>query len=254
MPRPVFGLDFWDESVEELAHRIATEDVPAGEGVRMVATANIDHIVRLHENVAFRQSYDDAWAVTADGWPVVLYARLFGRYRQGRVTGADLFPRIVTRLSPTRHRMFCLTSSERTAGKLLERLDQEGIPRSAVETCVPPYGFEKDEAYSRALAERIRDFGTTHLFMGVGAPKSEIWVDTHRDTLGDLYACCFGAALNFYAGTRRRAPMAFQAIGMEWCWRLLTEPKRLAMRYLEGGPKYLVIAIRDMLNGGARQV
>lgn len=248
--RTVFGISFHDESVEELAHRIATEPVLPGTGPRMVATANIDHIVGLHENPAFRRSYDRAWAITADGWPVVLYARLMGKYRQGRVTGADLFPRIVAELQPGKHRLFCVTSSEKTAARLLERLETEaGIPRDMVRTHVPDFGFEHDSDKCQGMCAEIGRFGTTHLFMGVGAPKSEIWVDRHRDGLGDIYACCFGAALNFYAGTRRRAPVLVQNLGLEWAWRLSTEPKRLAMRYLRGGPRYLWLVIKDFLKG-----
>ena len=210
--REVFGIRFCDEGIEELADRVATEPIPLGHGPRMIATANIDHIIGLYDNPAFRRSYDNAWAITADGWPVVLYSRLMGGYSQGRVTGADLFPRIIAQLSPERHRIFCVTSSDTTAGKLLERLDAAGIPRAMVRTHVPPFGFEFDSDRCTGLCADIAAFGTTHLFMGVGAPKSEIWVDRHRIGLGDVYACCFGAAINFYAGTRHRAQAAGDAL------------------------------------------
>lgn len=230
-----------------MAMRIARDPAPRGGGVRMVATTNIDHVVQLHKDAAFRASYDRAWAVTADGWPVLLYARMVSGYRQGRVTGADLFPRIVRQLSPSQHRLFCLVSGELTAQKLRERLVREGLQETDCRIVVPPFGFESDSAYSSWLADEIAAFRTTHLVMGVGAPKSEIWVDQHRHRLADLYACCFGAGLNFYAGTRRRAPEWVQKIGMEWAWRIAGEPRRLAMRYLSGAPQYVAFAARDLL-------
>ncbi len=247
--RPVFGIRFRDEPAADLAHSIATEPVPAGDGPRLIVTTNIDHVVQLAEVPAFRTAYDNAWAVTADGWPVVAYARLVGGYGGGRVTGADLFPLIAAELT-AEHRIVCLASSERTAVGLRERLEREGVPPSVTEVIVPPYGFEADPVYGTMLARRIRAFGTTHLFMGVGAPKSEIWVDQHRETLGDLYACCFGAALNFYAGTRRRAPMLMQRLGLEWLWRMMGEPRRLIARYGRGAPRYLMLVLRDIWRRG----
>ncbi|MEH3107939.1 MAG: WecB/TagA/CpsF family glycosyltransferase [Sphingomonas fennica] len=247
--RPLFGIRFNNEAADDLARRIATEPVPAGHGPRLVVTANIDHVVQLAERPDFRRAYDGAWAATADGWPVVAYARFAGGYAHGRVTGADLFPLIAGQLG-AEHRIFCLASGEATAVALAERLEREGVPPVLTEVVVPPFGFEEDAAYSEALARRIRAFGTTHLFLGVGAPKSEIWVDRHRAALGDLYACCFGASLNFYAGTRRRAPRAMQRLGLEWLWRMMGEPRRLIARYGLGAPRYLWLVLRDLLRGG----
>ena len=102
------------------------------------------------------------------------------------------------------------------------------------------------------LAERIRRYGATHLFMGVGAPKSEIWMFEHRHRLGDCYGLAFGASFDFIAGTRKRAPAVLRHMGFEWTWRLASEPKRLARRYLIESWGFLEAVFRDMAKSRKR--
>ena len=84
---------------------------------------------------------------------------------------------------------------------------------------MPAFGFEKNPAASEQLAKAIQAHGATHLIMGVGSPKSELWVHAHRGDLGDIYAFGIGAGVDFF-------------VGLEWSWRLAHEPKRLWKRYL----------------------
>jgi len=81
------------------------------------------------------------------------------------------------------------------------------------------------------LAEAIREHGTTHLFFGLGAPKSEVWIHENRHLLGDTYALAVGASLDFYVGLRKRAPIWMRNYGLEWSWRVMMEPRRLFKRY-----------------------
>jgi N-acetylglucosaminyldiphosphoundecaprenol N-acetyl-beta-D-mannosaminyltransferase len=127
-----------------------------------------------------------------------------------------------------------------------------GFSPYAVGFEVPPFGFERDADHGRALAERIRANGTTHLFFGVGCPRSEVWIDKHRNELGDLYALAVGAAVGFHVGIQRRAPRVMRDYGMEWLWRLLSEPRRLGPRYVVRSWAFLA-AIRSDLNDKGRK-
>ena len=233
----------------ELADVLTRAPVPPGTGARSVVTANLDHVVQLGRNPAFRAAYDRAWVATADGAPVFWYARLRGAELPERVTGADLFAVLMERLSPESHRVFFVANSAATAGLLADKLIGRGFSAGSVTSEVPPFGFEHDAEYGRQLAERVRRHGTTHLIMGVGAPKSEIWADQHQQALGDCYVLAVGAALDFVAGVRRRAPKWVQRYGLEWAWRLGSEPRRLARRYLLDSWGFLG-AVRDDLSGG----
>lgn len=242
----IFGLQFSALDEQALVAQMATAEVPSGTGPKRLATANLDHIVQMARNDAFRRAYDRAWTITADGMPVYLYARLRNVGLPGRVTGADLFARLIEVLNPARHRCFFVCSSTEVAERLEQRLLRRGFRREALAFCVPPHAFEGDAAYSDALAERIRRHAPTHLFMGLGAPKSDIWTDRYHDALGDCYVLNVGAALDFTAGVKRRAPVLVRRIGLEWAWRVASEPRRLYRRYFVDSWQFLWLVAMDL--------
>jgi N-acetylglucosaminyldiphosphoundecaprenol N-acetyl-beta-D-mannosaminyltransferase len=228
--KAVFGIAFSRLTGEQIVRRMLFEPVPPGEGARLLATANVDHISNLVRNARFRAAYQHAWVATADGMPVYLYARLRKGGVPGRVTGADLTSVLLDRL-PAWGRPFFVVGSAETAKRLRSKLTTGGIRDDAIGIACPPFGFENDPAASTALAKAIRDHRTTHVLFGLGAPKSEIWIHEHRRCLGDVYALAIGASLDFYVGLRRRAPVWMQRGGLEWAWRVGSEPVRLFRRY-----------------------
>lgn len=240
----VFGIPFTTQCFDEVVEEILI-GAPPGAGARLYFTANIDHIVQLSKTPVFRAAYAKAWSRTIDGTPVHLYA-LARRHNLHKITGADLLPAICEGLDPSRHRVFTVCSNVPTGEAAKARFGERGFDPKAITFDVPPFGFEHDAAYSDALAERIRQHGTTHLFFCVGAPKSEIWLADHVAALGDCVAMSWGAAMDFWVGTKKRAPAAFRRSGMEWAWRLGTEPKRLAKRYLVDSWRFAAVVIDDL--------
>jgi N-acetylglucosaminyldiphosphoundecaprenol N-acetyl-beta-D-mannosaminyltransferase len=212
----------------------------------LLVTVNLDHVVTLARDAAFRDAYANAWLITADGMPVYLYARARGVNVPERVTGADLCPVLLDRLAPGTSRLFIMPSSAATAARIEEALLARGFAPEALRFVVPPFGFEDDPAAAAALAGDVATHRTTHLFLGLGAPKSEIWANRHRGMLGDCYVLAFGAGLDFYAGTKPRAPSALRRIGLEWVWRLASEPRRLARRYLVRSWWFLWLVLADI--------
>ena len=227
--RTLFGRGICTLTLKGLASEIIR--APSTHGVRLVATMNLDHVVNLRRNGAFRLAYAGAWAVTIDGAPVFAYARVRGVDAPGRITGVDLFAELA-RSWPLDRRPFFVTSTAEAGEKLIESFVARGFPNEAVGFESPAFGFEKDQAQSAALCSAIRSHGATDLVFGVGSPKSEIWIDTHRDQLGDLYAYGFGAGLDFLVGNAARAPIIMRRLGLEWLFRLALEPTRLWRRYL----------------------
>lgn len=249
----LFGIDFTALSRSELARTIAREAIPQGAGPRPVFTANVDHIVETLGNSKLKTAYEGAWVATADGMPVYLYARLRGARLPGRVTGADLFDDLMRTLSPDRHRCFFIANSEPTGRKLLAYLTARGFPATALACEVPPFGFERDDGYSKMLADRVRKHGTTHLFIGVGAPKSEIWTHENRDRIGDCYILAAGAGLDFFVGTKSRAPAWIQRSGFEWLWRFGQEPHRMFGRYFIRSWSFIWAVMQDLRYSGRPQ-
>lgn len=244
----VFGIRFSGLTKPALI-RLFTAPLPQGAGVRLVATANIDHIVHLRRNQRFREAYASVYAATADGAPVALYARLRGVTIPGRVPGPDLFVSLMHAFEAGAHRPFFLVSNPDTGELLKAWLQERGFAPDAIACECPPFGFERDRQGSVRLAQLICDHGTTHLVMGVGAPKSEVWIHEWRHLLGDCYAFGIGAGVDFFVGKARRAPLWMQQLGLEWLWRLASEPRRLGRRYFYDAWQFPA-AIVDDLSGG----
>jgi N-acetylglucosaminyldiphosphoundecaprenol N-acetyl-beta-D-mannosaminyltransferase len=244
----VFGVEFTERGLHHIAEDV-TEGTPrVGRGLWLVVTMNLDHAVTLRRNATFRTAYRNANIVTADGFPVYLYARWRGARLAGRVTGADLFPMIMERLKPGRHRPFLVASCEQTRRQLEQRLAKAGFQSDRYAVIVPPHGFETDVAANEAILQRIEALKPTHIFMGVGSPKSEIWFDRNRHRLGDAYGFAFGAGLNFFAGTSKRAPKVVREAGFEWLWRFVNEPRRLFKRYFIDSWAFFAVIADDLRN------
>lgn len=247
--QPVFGIVFDQETAEELADVIACQPTP-GQRVRLVVTANVDHIALLRQNRQLREAYRHSWRRTIDGTPVWLYARLRRAGISQRVTGADLFPLVLARMLPKRDRLFLVVASDMIGERMTAWARKAGFSADAVLVEVPPFGFESDEEYGKALSTRIRDNSTTHLFFGVGCPRSECWIDRHRDQLGDVYAMAVGAGIGFFVGMQKRAPAFTRKYGMEWMWRLMQEPRRLGFRYIVRSWAFLAAVVSDLSGKG----
>jgi N-acetylglucosaminyldiphosphoundecaprenol N-acetyl-beta-D-mannosaminyltransferase len=246
-PRP-FGIEFTILSAEELAEGLLRRPVAAGEGTLLLATCNVDHIVQLRRDAAFRAAYRAAWTVTADGMPVYLYARRQRPDLRGRIAGSDLIATLLDRFDPRRHRPFFVCATIGVAERLEARLATRGFDRATAGFAAPPFGFEHDPEYSTLLARRIRAHATTHLAIGLGAPKSETWAHRWRHALGDCYVLPVGAGLEYAVGAKRRAPRVLRRTGFEWAWRVLLEPRRLFHRYAIDSWGFAA-AIRDDLRG-----
>jgi N-acetylglucosaminyldiphosphoundecaprenol N-acetyl-beta-D-mannosaminyltransferase len=242
---PIFGFLPAANDIHELTSEVCRR-IRRGEPARLIVTMNVDHVVQLEKRPDFRAAYSSAWLVTIDGAPVSAFAKLKGLRRAKRITGADLFAHVFDRLEASQHRPFFVVCSEKVADILQQDLTSRGFSQEDYAFYVPPFGFERSESASSDLVQAIRRFEPTHLFFGVGTPKSEIFVNQHKHELGSCYVFSVGAALEFRAGVLRRAPVAWQKAGVEWAWRLASDPRRLYRRYLVDSWRFLYLAWKDL--------
>lgn len=193
-------------------------------------TLNLDHLVKRRDDGAFRAIYEKAEFVSADGAPVAMLAR---RQRAGieRTTGADLVEPLCREAAiagiPVAFFGSDQATLDRAAGLLRNRYP--GLQIAHLEA--PPYGFDPKSAAAQDAARRIEASGARLVFVALGAPKQEFFaasMGAHTPGLGFI---CIGAALDFIAGSQVRAPKFFQKTGLEWVWRLGTNPSRMARRY-----------------------
>lgn len=230
-PEPIAVIDTARVNIgrqSELIHLI-TFDALTGRG-GTVFTLNLDHLVKLERDPAFRAAYSQATYISADGAPVVAMARRLGA-NLVRVTGADLVRPLSGAAALARIPIFLFGTTQETLATTATLLRRE-YPRLIVAGFEsPPFGFSPFGMEARAAAERIASSGARICFVALGAPKQEVFAEFARRWAPSVTFVCIGAALDFIGGGQRRAPQPLQTMGLEWLWRLMHDPRRLTKRY-----------------------
>lgn len=195
-----------------------------------VATLNLDHVAKFRQNQLFRQSYAQQTHVTADGRPIVWLSRLAGQ-PVDLVTGSDLVEPMMQLCAEMSVPIALFGSTDsvlETAAQILQKQHPGLVVAAAI---APPMGFDPSGPEADALLGTIVQTGARVCFLALGAPKQEILAARAFKTYPYMGFLSVGASLDFIAGTQVRAPRVFQALAMEWVWRLLRDPRRLARRY-----------------------
>jgi N-acetylglucosaminyldiphosphoundecaprenol N-acetyl-beta-D-mannosaminyltransferase len=203
---------------------------PRCESCRFVVTPNVDHAVLFQSNPELQVAYSEASLVLADGAPLVLASRMFGRHLPERVAGSDLVPQIL-RSASSPLRVFLLGAEPGVAERAAESIEQQWPGAKVVGTYSPPIGFETMAGENERIFAAIEAAAADLLVVGLGAPRQEIWAYRHRKALPAKVAICAGATIDFLAGHRRRSPVWMRRLGLEWFHRVCAEPRRLARRY-----------------------
>lgn len=196
-----------------------------------VITANLNYAMLCQQHPRLVEANEEAALVVADGMPLVWGARLTGQHIPERVAGSDMLPALCERAAECGYRVFLLGGAEGVAEAAAKNLVQRFPGLQIVGIECPPFR-ELDENETDEMIERIRDASPDLLFMASSQPKGEIWLLDHYQRLGVPVCLQVGASLDFVAGRVARAPRWVGRIGLEWAFRILMEPSRLAGRYM----------------------
>ncbi len=198
-----------------------------------VFTLNLDHLVKLRTSAAFRDAYRTADFVTADGAPIAYLSRLQTPGVE-RTTGADMFVPLSQAAARAGISIYLFGSQPLVLAKASAVLDRETTGTIQVAGAHSPSAqFDPEGAEADDAIEQIKASGARLCFVMLGAPKQEVFA-ARAVALGCRAGfVCVGAAADFLAGAQVRAPLAFQRSGLEWAWRLGSNPRRLGRRYAE---------------------
>jgi N-acetylglucosaminyldiphosphoundecaprenol N-acetyl-beta-D-mannosaminyltransferase len=228
----LFGVQIDSLRMDQAVGQILAWVADSSERCRFVVTPNVDHIVMLQHHAELRAAYEDAGMVLADGTPVLWSAQLLNRPLPQRVAGSDLVPSLFTAIPHDRPlSIFLLGAAPGVAERAAANIRRRWPAVQIVGIHSPPLGFERSEQDTAEILRRVDAARPDVLIVGLGAPKQELWVHQHRGELRAKVALCVGATIDFLAGERNRAPLWMRHAGLEWLYRVLGEPRRLAARY-----------------------
>jgi N-acetylglucosaminyldiphosphoundecaprenol N-acetyl-beta-D-mannosaminyltransferase len=233
-----------EETVDRVIEHAAARGAPA-----FVVTPNAHHVVMLQESEPFREVYREAWLSVADGVPLVWASRLLRTPLPGRVNGTDLFEAVCAAAAGRGLRVFLLGGRPGAADAAARVLRERHPDLQLAGTYCPPFGFERDAGESARVVEAVREARPDILFVGLGAPKQEIWMRENGEAVGVPVSLGIGVSFELVAGVVQRAPQWMQRSGLEWFYRLRMEPGRLWKRYAVTNPRFVALVMRQYRRG-----
>lgn len=229
---PLALIDGWPITLSNMRQAVSEIATAAERGEGAAAfTLNLDHLVKLRASEKFRNAYRQARFITADGAPVV---RLASSQHKGieRTTGADMVLPLAEEAARRGVPVYLFGSTADVLGRAGQRLAANTNGRLCIAgSSAPPMGFNPDGPEGDAAIDLIAASGARICFVALGAPKQELLAARAVSRGVPVVFVGVGAALDFLAGRQVRAPRAVQNAGLEWAWRLASNPRRLALRY-----------------------
>lgn len=211
---------------------------------RYVCVAAVNNVMVACDDPAFRRAMREADLVTPDGMPLVWGLRRLGIPTASRVYGPSLTASLLDAAQAERMPVALYGGSPQVLGTLLTRIEQRWPAVEVVFAASPPFHAVTSAEDERDVA-RINSSGAGLLLVGLGCPKQERWMHQHRDRIA-MPMIGVGAAFDFLAGIKAQAPPTMQRAGLEWLFRLATEPRRLWRRYLTQNPRFVVMFARQL--------
>ncbi len=215
-----------------------------GEKIRIAVTP-VNCILWARKDPSLNIIYNSADMVTADGVPLLWASKWLGKSIRGRVTGLDLLPEFSKVAAQKGYKFFFLGAGPGVAEKLSRVLKKKYPELKITGTYSPPFSKSFSDEENKKMIELVNKSDADVLWVSLTAPKQDFWIAEHFEKLNVHIAIGVGAAFDVVAGNIKRAPLWMQKAGMEWFFRLIHEPGRLAKRYLVEAPMFIPLVIKQ---------
>lgn len=208
-----------------------------------ICVSNVHTTVIAHEDEHYKKIQNEAAVVLPDGKPLSVLERKKGGFLDAeKVSGPDLMPEVFKLSEKMGYRHFFYGTTEQTLELLKDNLERKYPNLRIAGMYAPPFRQltrEEDDE----IIQKINDSKADFLWVGLGAPKQEIWMADHKNKVHAVMIGV-GAGFDFHAGVVKRAPVWMQRCGLEWLYRLFQDPKRLWKRYVVTNSKFIWYMIK----------
>lgn len=226
----VLGVPIDNVSMDDVLEKIQ-EWILEG-GFHQIATANTDFLINSILDDELEEVLSRCDLVLADGMPLVWTSILKGKRLKERVTGSDMVPKLAGLSARHGYRIFLLGSTQQNLDRATACMERN-YPGVNIAGSYSPAFASLDDMDHEEILRRIEAVNPDILLVGFGNPKQEKWLSMHRNKLSVPVCIGVGASFDFLAGAVKRAPGWMQHTGLEWLYRVMQEPKRLARRYVK---------------------
>ena len=202
-----------------------------------ICFSNVFTVATALDKPIYKDALNGSSFTFPDGAPIAKKLRKKGKVMARRIAGPDFMEALLKATADGKVRHFFYGSTEDTLDKLTANIREKHPDMNIVGRYSPPYrSLTADE--DREIIRTINETKPDIVWIGLGAPKQEMFMYHHKDKISGLMVGV-GAGFDYQAGTVKRAPLWMQRMSLEWFHRLITDPKRLAKRYLVTNTKYI---------------
>jgi N-acetylglucosaminyldiphosphoundecaprenol N-acetyl-beta-D-mannosaminyltransferase len=212
---------------------------------RYVSLCTVNQIMQARDSAPLADAMRQADLVTSDGMPLVWLLHWLGVSNASRVYGPDLMPLVLHAAARDGLPVAFYGGSEEVLDLLVRLVRTRFSELQIAFAEAPPFRTPTAKEDERSV-RNVNASGARILFVGIGSPKQELWMHAHRDRL-NCVMIGVGAAFDFLTGSKPQAPRWMQRSGLEWLFRLWSEPARLWRRYLLQNPRFIALAALQML-------
>ncbi len=207
-----------------------------------VCVTGVHGVMESWRSETLRRIHNEAGMVTPDGLPLAWLLRLGGHRGARQVCGPELMPALFVAGQARGWRHYLYGATPETLARLRAGLLAAAPGAEIVGEHAPPFR-PMTSAEDAAAVAAINDAQPDIVWVGLSTPKQELWMADHRGLLEAPVLIGVGAAFDFNAGLKRRAPWLLRSVGLEWAYRAAQEPRRLAGRYLRNNPAFVGLIV-----------
>jgi N-acetylglucosaminyldiphosphoundecaprenol N-acetyl-beta-D-mannosaminyltransferase len=211
-----------------------------------VCITGVHGVMESQADPELRKIHNQAGLVTPDGMPMVWMSRLAGHQHVDRVYGPDLMLAVCEASAHKGYRHYFYGGNEGVPELLRDKLREKFPGLRVVGTYSPPFRPLTPEE-DAAIVAQINAAQPDIIWVGLSTPKQERWMAAHLGQVQASVMIGVGAAFDFHAGLKQQAPRWMQRSGMEWFFRMVSEPRRLARRYLQNNPRFVMAVLMQLL-------
>jgi len=211
-----------------------------------VCISNVHMCMEVYDSPGFKSVVNSADLVVPDGRPIYWAQKLLGHSEAQQVRGQDIMNSICAQSGGMNLNIGFYGGSSKAILDLVKSILITQYPDIKISYAFSPPFRALSELEDADVVEQINKAKVDVLFVGIGCPKQEIWMADHKNKLSCVMLGV-GAAFDFVAGNKKHAPRWVQSIGMEWFFRLCSEPGRLWKRYLSTNPRFVWCFLQQWL-------
>ena len=241
-----------DKQIDEISREVVTV-ARSSRNCEILNCINPHSFVMAQKDLSLAKALKSSSWLVPDGIGIVVASRFFRSRLKERVTGPDIFTKIMSEIDETGGSVIFFGSSESNLAAIESMVAREYPSISILATISPPFVTELDDEQNERAVNQINRLSPDILWVGMTAPKQEKWTLRNHSRLNVGVAADVGAVFDFASGNIPRAPLFFRRLGLEWLYRFVKDPLRLAERTFVSAPLFVLLIMAERL-GVSRRV